>query len=71
MHVKLWGNKTFSSLFTLIIITPHIILPMIPCPPNPQCWLCPPIMSPFSRYYSLECRALRCSWDLPYSRQCM
>lgn len=46
---------------------------MIPCTPNPQCWLCHPIMAPFSRYYSLECRrsrAVRCSWDLPYSRQC-
>lgn len=43
---------------------PQIILPMIPCTPNPQCWLCPPIMAfPFSRYYGVECRrsrAVRC-----------
>lgn len=73
IHVKLWGNKTFSSLFTPIIIIPHIILPMIPCTPTTQCWLFPPIMPPFSRYYSFDCRrsrAVRCSWDLPYSRQC-
>lgn len=66
------GPSTHNYYTWHSVPIPQIILPVIPFTPNPQCLLCPPIMAPFSRYYSLECRrsrAVRCSWDFPHSRQ--